>query len=615
MNFLLLFACTPQNENTTVVTNGTGFFGQPWPSDLRVVDGRPDMQLWDHQGENPLLDSFIEETKTLYGFGTNSPIYFQLQSVPSLQLLPEEINSLDPYSNIHIIDVDPNSPYRGERFPIRWDFQEEKTRWQPENLLAIAPTWGYPLRPNTKYAVVLTTELVNYSGDFPGVWEKGHTLYSHYESLADTWLQQGFDLYQIGFATVFTTQNPLFDLMNIANRIDNDISSPPIDQNLIWKKEGNGCQYYDGGILIPLWQFGNKPYSTSGGYFGYDQEGRPIVAEWEYVKIRVSIPDDPQPEEGWPVTIYSHGTGGAYLSFANDSGEFEPATQITRAGMVGIGISQPLHADRGTGASPELYSFNYLNPPSARSTFRQGAADQIYLSKVLTSAVTQLTTDLGEEIILNPNQVHYLGHSHGGEVGGLALPFMGKYLRSAILSGAGGALSITLMERETGTEGLDLEELIENALVIEDNEIISEFHPAIGLVQMLAEVTDPINYARYWFQDKGYWQQEPISILMTEGLNDEYTPPKSIEILAAAAGIPTIGEIHNSNIAQQILGYQEVSYANKNQISYNGNQITAGLVQFPEDGHFPIFQNQQAVDLYRTFLETSNSDTGPEIIP
>ena len=43
----------------------------------------------------------------------------------------------------------------------------------------------------------------------------------------------------------------------------------------------------------------------------------------------------------------------------------------------------------------------------------------------------------------DPNNVVYVGHSHGGEVGAIALPFIGKYVQSVVLSGAGGGLSVT----------------------------------------------------------------------------------------------------------------------------------------------------------------------------
>ena len=55
--------------------------------------------------------------------------------------------SLDEDVAIHLIDIDPNSPYRGERIPLQWDYQQDATNWQPENFLSLAPVWGFPLRP------------------------------------------------------------------------------------------------------------------------------------------------------------------------------------------------------------------------------------------------------------------------------------------------------------------------------------------------------------------------------------------------------------------------------------------------------------------------------------
>lgn len=603
-----LLACTNSPVPTVgLATDDGSFFSRPWPSDDRFLEeGYPDLDTWPNPSENPLIDKFLEEAKKLDGFGTNSPIHFQLDGEPDLSLLPEEIDSLDEDAVIHLVDIDPDSPYRGERFPIRWDFQKEKTNWQPANFLSIAPTWGFPLRPNTQYAIVFTSDFLIPEFDYEEIAEDTeHALHSKYKSLFEVWDYLDYEPEDIGVTTIFTTQTPMKDLINISKRIDEELSLPPLTQELIWIKEGNGCQIYDGQLLIPLWQYGDKPYASEGGYFGMDQNGRPIVFDWELVNFRVSVPNSEMPSDGYPVAIYSHGTGGSWEGFANNSNEFEPSTQLAKAGLVGFGISQPLHADRGEGQDPELYSFNYLNPASARTMFRQGAADQIYLAKLLSSQAHELIFE-GNTITLNPEKVNYVGHSHGGEVGALALPFMGKYLDSAVLSGAGAGLSITLMERQMGTgTGLTIQELLETAISLSPNEELSPFHPMIGFVQMLAEVTDPLNYSRYWFSDSGYWTQKPVSVLMTEGLTDEYTPPKSIEIMAATAKIPIVGTAYSINPAQEILDYPESHSVEANSEAYDGSKITAGLVQFPYDGHFPIFQNEEAVNLYRNFLETA----------
>lgn len=593
---------------TTHVRHDTEhFFASPWPSDSRVTDGDPDMQNFPNPAENPLITQFLDEVKKLNGFGTNSPIYIPLDSKPDFAVLPDEVDSLDEDSPIHIIDVDPTSPYRGERIPWRWYFQETQTSWQPAHLFAIAPTWGFALRPNTTYAVVISTAFVVPDQQVVDSLENNtDDIIPHFQDTIETWEYLEYNTDDIAFITTFTTQNPLQDLISIAQRIDTEISTPPLNPDVQFAMEGNGCTMYDGEILLPLWQYGEKPYARYGGGFAYDEDGRPRVFSWDRAYFRISVPNGDMPADGWPVAIYSHGTGGDYSIFADNTGELEPATIFAKAGILGIGISQPLHAERGTGADPELYSFNYLNPSSARTMFRQGAADQIYLAKLLSSRVHHFTLP-DREIHTNPNNIQYVGHSHGGEVGALALPFLGKYIHSAVLSGAGGALSITLMERTEGA-GVDIQQLLSSAIVLSENETLSPFHPAIALVQMLAEVTDPLNYARYWFHDPAYWEQYPVSVMMTQGLQDIYTPPASIEILAAAAKIPIVGTIQVENPAHQILGLPNKNSVQGNLLAFDDTKITGGLVQFPEDGHFAIFDNPIAGNAYKRFLATGLSE-------
>jgi hypothetical protein len=190
---------------------------------------------------------------------------------------------------------------------------------------------------------------------------------------------------------------------------------------------------------------------------------------------------------------------------------------------------------------------------------------------------------------------------------------MGQYIQAAVLSGAGGGLSVTLMEREQAG-GVNIQDLLRNAIGLAENEEMNPCHPAVGLVQMLAEVVDPINYARYWFQEEGYWSQGPTSILMTEGMSDQYTPPPSIEILAAGAGIPIIGEAVSVNTAQELLGLPNPESAQWNSDTYLGTSVTTGLVQYPEDGHFAIFYNDAAGRTYRDFL-AGTLDDGAVILP
>ncbi len=612
-------ACT--NLPSTQVRRDKGqFFTHPWPSNTRLLDGRPDISDFPNPTENPLIDRFIEEGLKLDGFGTNSPIYFPLNGSVEIELLPSASESLKMDSNVVLLNIDSESDYRGELIPIHWDFQSEATNWQPENLLSVAPVWGFPLRPATQYAAILTTELVNYDALLPTIWEDYESWYTSQNpreqeqlSLYETWRYLDRPVEDIGSFTIFTTQDPIKEMMLCAHRIETELSTPLLNPMVDIAFETETFIAFDGELLLPLWQYGQKPYSNEGGGFAFEQGERPQIFSWDDAKFRISVPTSEMPLDGWPIAIYSHGTGGNYSTFANSADALEPAKVLADAGFLGIGISQPIHAERGTGADPEIYSFNFLNPTSARSMFRQGALDQIYLAKLLSSQPQ--TFNLGDRnITTNPQKVVFVGHSHGGEVGAIAMPFIGQYIQAAVLSGAGGGLSITLMEREQDAGGLNIQDLLRNAINLADNETLDTFHPAVGLVQMLAEVVDPLNYAPYWFSESVYWDHQSSHILMTEGMMDEYTPPASIEILAAAARIPIIGDPSSINTAQKILQLGNPTQADLNGEDSMGISITTGLVQYPEDGHFAIFYNEFAGQTYQEFL-SSSLDRTPIIVP
>ena len=621
MFLFALFACGADLPIVTVRHDKDGFFTAPWPSHTRMTDGHPDLKDFPNPSDNPLISKFVEEGRKLDGFGNNSPIYFPMSDSLNLDRLPTPQESMGDDSTVYLLDIDPTSPYRGEQIPIQWDYQEEQTNWQPANFLSLAPVWGFPLRPDTLYATVLTRELVDYDDGLPELWDDHEEWYSTTDRIVanqlylyETWMHLNLKTDNIAAFTIFKTQDPVKDMVNFAHRIDTELTAPTLSPWVELGYEADHYTAYDGEMLLPLWQYGQKPYSSTGGGFAFEDGTRPKIFEWERANFRISVPTGEMPETGWPVAIYSHGTGGNSTTYANGNGDLEPAKILAEAGYMGIGISQPIHAERGTGADPEIYSFNYLNPTSARAMFRQGALDQIYLAKVMSSH--SHTFDLGNvEVTTDPSTVVYVGHSHGGEVGAIALPFFGNYVQSVVLSGAGGGLSVTLMDREQDAGGLDIQELLRNAINLADNETLDTFHPAVGLVQMLAEVVDPINYARYWFDSAPYWNHRPANILMTEGMSDAYTPPASIEILAATAGIPVVGEATSLNVAHRLkkLGNPESTQGNAD--SFDGDSLTTGLVQYPEDGHFAIFYNEDTARVYGGFLRTTLDEAPPLIAP
>ncbi|MFT5680048.1 MAG: pimeloyl-ACP methyl ester carboxylesterase [Myxococcota bacterium] len=605
---LLLSGCTISLP--APITAGEGFFDRPWPSNTRTIDGHPDLSDFPNLGEYDLLTGFIALGESLDGFGTNTPIYFRFDGALPTDLLPSPAQSRREDSAVLLVNIDRSSPRRGEIIPVEWAFQKGETNWQPDNLLAVRPVWGFPLEGQTTYAAVVTTQVAQPADGFSEVWAIDHAQHAEYEPLQETLFQLKVPLESVAVATVFTTQDTLGDMVAISASIQQQLPIPVLDQELAdWYSTGT-FSAYTGEIVVPMWQHGEKPYATEGGGFVFDEEGEPVLYGWDRTAFAVTIPNGSPPADGWPTVIYSHGTGGDHTTFASGSTNV-PATILAEVGIAVIGISQPLHGDRGSGVNPALYSFNYINPEAGRTMFRQGALDQVFMAELMTNRQAVFSFE-GQEIRLDPDRVAYLGHSHGGEVGAKAVPFFGDRIKAAVLSGTGGGLGITLIERNA--DDFDIQSLITDTLEFDSDEVLDTFHPTVMLIQMDAESTDPINYAPYWHQRQLTADASPVSVLQTEGLLDENTPPHSTEVLAGAAGTPMLAPTAQTATVQELTGLiDEPTPAISNVTAWDGSAVSVGLAQFPDEGHFAIFREYEAVQLYQTFLSSSLEEEVPEI--
>jgi len=597
-----LTACSEQKDLPSVVTDGDGFFGSPWPSDTRTKNGRPDLTGFPKRDEEGLVADYADMIESLDGFGTHAPIYVPLnQSIDDLPS-PEDTKTIE--GPIVLMDIDPDSPDRGSVTPVHISQQEADTLWQREHLLNIQPVWGYPLRPGTTYALILSDSFVQTDPD----WKASQ----NWDNLENTLLEHRWDLANVAYAIQITTQDPVTEMAKFAARIRGDLSLPALDQSLFQTQVTDAYKAFQGEMWVPMWQHGSKPFLVEGGGFQFDEDGMPLLAGWERALFTLSIPrDQPEPEDGWPVVIYGHGTGGDHESFISTGSSISPASKLASAGIAGFSISLPLHGDRGTVIDPALASFNYLNPESARACFRQGALDQVYLAELLTRFSHEFDTVQGA-IQTDPNRVAYMGHSHGGLIGAIATPFFNDTISAVFFSGAGGGLSTTLVSRDAGD--FDIQGILASALDFEDDDVLTETHPVVGLVQTLAETTDPINYAPYWFSRKPNWKSQPRSVLMTEGMLDLQTPPDTAEALAAAGRLPVLSPAAHLSTAHSLFENSvDTMPAMSNRETYGPSQITAGLVQFSEEDHFAIFRNDEAADLYLNFLATALDSGRPWI--
>lgn len=602
---LLLTACATSvsYSGTKVILEGEGFWDRPFPSDTRLVDGHPDLTGFPGGGEMPIFDTYLASGPLLDGWGTNSPIYVRFAEAISAAELPSPEESVASDSPILLIDVDLGSAYRGERFPVVTEFTEVPDQYGATNLLAVAPMPGFPLRPATQYALVLRSPLA-----LPGGMDADWLNADYWAGTVDTLRNEGVDLNGVGAATRFTTQDPVSELARIAWSIQSGRMGRPVwEPELTLLAEGGSVNAYEGFVTVPIWQAGQRPYDEDGG-FVFDDAGRPEVQGWERVRFALTVPAGEAPVGGWPLVLYSHGTGGDYRSFTEGVTAEGPA--LAGRGLAMFGISQPLHADRGTpDTNVEFDTFNFMNPEAGRTSFRQGAADQIWLAELLATPGNDFEFD-GSPIEVRHDQLAYFGHSQGAMVGALGAPWLARRCIAVGLSAAGGGTAAGAVLK---VDPIPVEPLLAAAMGVPSG-TLTTLHPVLALLQMLSETTDPMNYAPYWFSEEPPWPAgPPVAILLTEGLEDTYTPPFTIESLATAARMPVVGEMFAEPDGFELRGLDEQERPQQaNVVSYSGRALTAGLVQFPGQGHFAIYDDRDARDLYKDFLESSAAGS-PEL--
>jgi pimeloyl-ACP methyl ester carboxylesterase len=615
--FNLLPACgTERGTGPEVLFNPffeDDFYSFPFPSDFRLKeDGHPDMTGYPNPQDISLISLYAEfAEKELYGWGTNSPVYFTFTDAIDTSTLPQEpLDSLEKNSTLIFINIDDNCSSRGERVPVIWRFQEEENNYIRKNTLMLSPLWGFPLEGGCKYAVILTRGIKDNSGrklsqnpllrivlnqieTTDPVIKQLQSVYSPLVRFIQS--QKVIKIDDIAGATAFTIQNPVEELVRIRDYFKANYEPQIVDINYDSSGDTGDYYYFEGHYTSPNLQFGEPPYMSEGGQFVFDENGEPVIQREETLRFALTVPkNQTMPSSGYPIVMYAHGTGGDYKSFVRDG----TATNLTSRGLAVISIDQPLHGPRGPeGTEVELASFNFFNPSAGRANFRQSVVDSLILTKLITHGalvIPDSITPSDTSIYFNPDRLMFMGHSHGGLTGAMFIALTDQ-VKSAVLSGAGGGLSLTMLERQDP----NIQDMLRVITGIRDE--LHTFHPVIGITQMLVEVTDPINYAPYYF--KKLLSFKSRNILMTEGMLDPYTPPSTAEAMATAGGIPLIEPVAHYPGSYSILNLIPlIPPVTENVIAQTGQRITSGLLQFPEDGHYAVFNNPVAKQKYGYFL-------------
>ncbi len=602
------------------------FFDHPMPSDFRRdAQGRVRWANFVRQDQSPPVTFYVSVLdRLLRGFSPEAAGFLRFKGTVDPSSLPTTVQaSTEASSVVQLIDVDEASPERGKRHPISVYYREKPGAYWAPSTVAWVPAVGVPLRPSTRYAVVVTRALrasdgteIGHAPELDGVLGLG-TASAAASALATSWKgaidaveTAGVARASIAHLSVFTTDDPAAELFAIRDEVHKSVAAPTAHD---WAaKDTNATlDVYEGMYgPSPDFQQGTPPFAkpANGGAFAFDDTGKPVVQRTFELRFALATPKPsacPMPAAGYPVVLYAHGTGGNYRSFLGDG----TAAALASRCVASMGIDQIFHGTR-PGAPPDgpnfdnevaFLFFNVDNPVAARTNGRQAAIDEVQRARLFTeshASVPPAVARDGQEIRIDPSKVLFFGHSQGGQNGPLYLA-IDDSARGGVLSGSGGVFSVTLLEKTEpepsiaqAVKGIFL------ALSPDQYEELNAWHPALALAQNLVDAADPIHYARYiisepraGFAPKSIYQTEGVR---ADGTGDSYTPPHSIEQMGVALGLPLQTPVIRPIASMDVLGRPAVtipaSGLSGNLASGKASGVLAQWVPpTTSDGHFVVF--------------------------
>jgi len=630
---LLLGAGTGHAVQPVFDPTGSSFYDMPWPFDLRRdLDGTVDLSTFPF-GASALVQNFATALEEVPGFGLNSGVFVKLDGdIDPASLPADAAASRAPGASVFLINIDKRSARRGQRIPLWIEYRSAGDPYRDPHVLGAMPVPGHVLDPDTLYALVLTDALLGadlsplsapplmtrMAAETPvGAFELA-ALPLFQELWAQLEKREGMSRAGVVCAAIYRTTSPADGMVAteklIARKYKKVISDVEFvsDNGNYWLLRGN--------LVAPQFQTGTPPFAATTGKFTFDAKGRPLVLREDTLQFYLSLPKERQdatvqmPKRGWPIVHYMHGTGGSRLSFVGE----DIAGNLADAGIAVIAIDQPLHGIR-PGATPDGTNFyNPLNPFALRDNPRQAAADSLTVHQ----AVRRLKLDpaiipgpAGVDYVLPTEKIRFdrarrmvMGHSQGGTTLPLFLGVV-KQARGAVLSAGGGHIILNVLTREQAFfAGLKLRDLVEIFLEMP----VDLFHPALHLLQMGSDVSDPLVYARRFGVER---KRGPLNVMFTHGMLDGYVTTPMTLSMVAAGGYPLIAPTFPPIAFPILPGYEYQETFDlaalptlTPPVSANlgeGNKTaTGGALLYELDGHFPVFNNPTTQAQFVEFLRS-----------
>lgn len=616
-----------------------GFFSTPFPSDHRLrqdggvsLEGFPNPDGLDYVGT--ILDILEAEAR---GFGVTSGLFFALTGEAGADRLPATpLESLAPESTVFLIDVDPDSPERGRRFPLYAGFDLDPGPLGEANLLACLPVQGIPLKPSTLYAAGVMRTLGDARGEPLGVSlamarlaagmrpeGMGAAVFSRYRTALASLRDLGLEPSCLAGLAVFTTGAPEEGMAALAEHI-RAIELPPVLD--AWETTDVFDDYcvLESRIEMPVFQEGTPPFLLRGGRIRFDDQGSPLQQGSETARVVITLPRSEEPTAGFPFVVFIRTGGGGDRPMVDrgrracpgeepvEAGE-GPARYFASAGFAGVTFDGPHGGLRNvSGLDEQLLVFNFLNPAALVDNIRESAVETILVARLATSLAFDPDLCPGVEaggdgaVHLDSGTMAVMGHSMGATIGPLAQA-MEPGFRAAIWSGAGGSYIENILFKESP---LHVKPIASAILRYHRYGIdLHRLDPFLSILQWASEPADPPVYGRTLRErDPG---GSPQHILMFQGIVDTYITTSIANAMTGSFSLDLGGEALEASILDMVEmsgGGSVALPASGNLTAPDGSPVTGVVVQHPEDGvedgHEIVFQRDEPKRQYGRFLAT-----------
>lgn len=645
----LLVACGAEEVPGTQVafdlnadlTSMEHFWDLPWPMDLRLKDGGPDVRGFPNHRENKAVAQLLTVANRRPGFPVNTAGYFRFDA----PLTARDVSVTVPASAsspVLLLDLTDATLH-----PVVLSTPEEDD-YTPANLLAVAPRPGIVLRPGRRYAYVVMRSLETPALGVPLVMrqllegetpegDKGAEAASLFESVMPALETAKIDPEQVAAVTVFTTGDVVAEVYALTEKV-RAAHDATID-NLVPDTEGAdhpGFCELRGTIRLPQFQQGEPPWDTE-GTFAFDDQGLPVVQREEDVPLTITLPKGEMPEGGWPLMLYFHGSGGNSREGVDagpkDDPEGErrpnegPASVVAPLGLAMATSALPVSPERVPGASSYAY-LNLNNFAAFADLFRQGVIEQrLFLDALSSVQIPPSTVDGCQDMSLPEGETHH--HFNAAEVVALGLSMGGMYtnmvgaveprIRAVAPTGAGGYWSYFIL----ATKMLPGQTLLSGLLAT--GEDLDFLHPVPQLAQTAWEWAEPMIFTpRLARRPLASHPVRPI--YQPVGEQDSYFPEPLLDAMALAYGNEQAGPevwpgLQTSLALEGHAGIVEYPVTD-NLTSENGTPYTGVAVPWAFDGfngHHVVFQLDAVKNQYgcffTSFLATGHATVvGPDAV-